>query len=245
MSTPSCPATRWVSTWPRSWGVCALRNGQPGRQRARPRRAGLGRATDERGPARRASRSHRAASARARSALASAPRRRRSCVTRETRHDLTARLEANEWRGAVEPRLVIRSLHSLATRTRPPPGRRAMPTMPRMVGRRLGAPTRRPTPGSGRARRAPTRTVVDRRGEGAMGVLGDLMTTGEPLLVLCADVSRRAALIERELGAGAFRARAMGALVGGLRPGASSGRAPADCAGAVATTRTRRRTRRC
>ncbi|MGH2978769.1 MAG: single-stranded-DNA-specific exonuclease RecJ, partial [Solirubrobacterales bacterium] len=29
------------------------------------------------------------------------------------RHDLTARLEANEWRGAVEPRLVIRSLHTL------------------------------------------------------------------------------------------------------------------------------------
>ena len=32
----------------------------------------------------------------------------------QARHDLTARLEANEWRGAVEPRLVIRSLHSLA-----------------------------------------------------------------------------------------------------------------------------------
>ena len=31
----------------------------------------------------------------------------------QARHDLTARLEANEWRGAVEPRLVIRSLHSL------------------------------------------------------------------------------------------------------------------------------------
>ena len=29
----------------------------------------------------------------------------------ETRHDLAARLEANEWQGAVEPRLVVRSLH--------------------------------------------------------------------------------------------------------------------------------------
>ena len=28
-----------------------------------------------------------------------------------TRHDLAARLEANEWQGAVEPRLVVRSLH--------------------------------------------------------------------------------------------------------------------------------------
>ncbi len=31
-----------------------------------------------------------------------------------TRHDLAARLEANEWQGAVEPRLVVRSLHPLA-----------------------------------------------------------------------------------------------------------------------------------
>ena len=37
-----------------------------------------------------------------------------------------------------------------------------------------------------------------------MGVLSDLMTTAEPLLVLCADVSRRAALIERDLGAERF-----------------------------------------
>src|SRR5439155_6234133 len=29
----------------------------------------------------------------------------------EPRHDLVARLEANEWQGAVAPRLVLRSLH--------------------------------------------------------------------------------------------------------------------------------------
>src|SRR5439155_2565150 len=32
----------------------------------------------------------------------------------EPRHDLVARLEAHEWRGAVEPRLVLRSLHALS-----------------------------------------------------------------------------------------------------------------------------------
>ena len=120
----------------------------------------------------------------------------------QARHDLTARLEANEWRGAVEPRLVIRSLHSLGEMT----GAAALRVRRTMAdgGTRSGAPTSPPSPGLRCARRAPTRTVVDRRGEGAVGVLGDLMTTAESLLVLCADVSRRAALIERDLGAERF-----------------------------------------
>jgi hypothetical protein len=48
------------------------------------------------------------------------------------------------------------------------------------------------------------RTVVDRRGEGALGVLGDIMTTGDSLLVMCADVSRRAAPLERDLASQRF-----------------------------------------
>jgi hypothetical protein len=43
------------------------------------------------------------------------------------------------------------------------------------------------------------RAVIDRCGEGALGTLGDLMTTGEPLLVMCADVPRRVGLLERDL----------------------------------------------
>jgi hypothetical protein len=41
--------------------------------------------------------------------------------------------------------------------------------------------------------------VVDRRGRGIFGSIGDLLSTGEPVLVACADVSRRRYLLEREL----------------------------------------------
>jgi single-stranded-DNA-specific exonuclease len=117
----------------------------------------------------------------------------------QTRHDLTARLEANEWRGAVEPRLVIRSLHSLA-HDGPP----AAAEDDAGWWDAVWAAYEEPHPRAPVCAKGAERTVVDRRGEGAMGVLGDLMTTAEPLLVLCADVSRRAALIERDLGAERF-----------------------------------------
>jgi single-stranded-DNA-specific exonuclease len=124
-----------------------------------------------------------------------------------TRHDLTARLEANEWRGAVEPRLVIRSLHTLACDDESGAGgcgacacRRDDPGWWDAVWAAYEQPQPRPPVCAGGGER----NVVDRRGQGAMGVLGDLMTTGEPLLVMCADVSRRAALLERDLAAERF-----------------------------------------
>jgi hypothetical protein len=40
---------------------------------------------------------------------------------------------------------------------------------------------------------------VDRRGGGVLGAIGDLLSTGETVLVACADVSRRRYLLEREL----------------------------------------------
>ena len=120
----------------------------------------------------------------------------------DVRHDLTARLEANEWQGAVEPRLVIRSLHSLDGEEEP-----ALPTCSTCECRRDDAEWwqavwdayERPEPRPPSCATAAERTTVDRCGEGALGVLGDLMTTGEPLLVMCADVSRRAGLLERDL----------------------------------------------
>jgi single-stranded-DNA-specific exonuclease len=118
------------------------------------------------------------------------------------RHDLTARLEANEWRGAVEPRLVIRSLHTLEGEEEP-----ALPTCSTCKCRRDDAgwwqavwdAYERPDPRPPSCAAGAERTAIDRRGEGALGVLGDLMTTGEPLLVMCADVSRRGGLLERDL----------------------------------------------
>jgi hypothetical protein len=62
----------------------------------------------------------------------------------------------------------------------------------------LDAPLERPpVPTPSHAERA--RTVLDRRGEGVLGTVSELLSTGEPLLVACADVSRRRALFGREL----------------------------------------------
>ena len=117
----------------------------------------------------------------------------------QARHDLTARLEANEWRGAVEPRLVIRSLHSLAHDVVPVTAEDDAGWWDAVWAAYESPQPRAPVCADGAER-----TVVDRRGEGAVGVLGDLMTTADPLLVLCADVSRRGALMERDLGAERF-----------------------------------------
>jgi single-stranded-DNA-specific exonuclease len=132
----------------------------------------------------------------------------------ERRHDLVGRLEANEWRGAVEPRLVLRSLHPLE----PSPHRQAeaIPTgcagcACRARGRdwwdavwlefdagleRSAGDAARPigdvTPLSPRA-------VVDRRGQGILGSLSDLLSTEEPVAVVCMDVSRRRGQLEGEL----------------------------------------------
>ena len=118
------------------------------------------------------------------------------------RYDVTARLEANEWGGAVEPRLVVRSVHEVgsgcgddqagcagcACRARGEDWwRTACKELDAELEPRVTAPL-------GRARE-----VLDRRGEGALGTLADLLTTGESLLVACADVSRRRSLFAREL----------------------------------------------
>jgi single-stranded-DNA-specific exonuclease len=121
----------------------------------------------------------------------------------DTRHDLAARLEANEWQGAVEPRLVVRSLHTLADKDGSDgPGacssckcRRDDDSWWHAVWDSYEATEPAPLRTASRE----PRTVVDRRSEGALGLLGDLMTTGESLVVLCADVSRRAAVLERDL----------------------------------------------
>ena len=87
---------------------------------------------------------------RARSDSAS-PRAAATLGKGDTRHDLAARLEANEWQGAVEPRLVVRSLHPVAEQRgvrqsggcailQLPHGRR------RVVERGSGPPTSRPRP---------------------------------------------------------------------------------------------------
>jgi hypothetical protein len=128
----------------------------------------------------------------------------------DTPHDLAARLESNEWRGSIEPRLVVRSLHPVEEAGGDEPEAGCTDCACRMNDEawwtkvwdafESDEPTSLPTANrEPRTANGERRTEVDRHAEGSLGALGDLLTTGEPLLVVCADVSRRAALLERDL----------------------------------------------
>jgi single-stranded-DNA-specific exonuclease len=125
----------------------------------------------------------------------------------EPRHDLIARLEANEWRGTIEPRLVMRSVHALSA----PEDTCEEPEAAGCAGcacrargadwweavwREFDAPLDS-TEHLGSA--APSRTIVDLRAQGALTSLTELLSTKESVAVVCADVSRRRALLGREL----------------------------------------------
>ena len=116
-------------------------------------------------------------------------------------HDVAVGLERNCWNGRVEPRVVMCSLS------------------PTRAGRLLDVGTRpfwdelecelaadpaQCWPVSSQAG-TQTRTVRDRRREGFAGVAGDLLTSGEPVLVVMADVERRRGSLE--------------AVVAGMAPG--------------------------
>jgi single-stranded-DNA-specific exonuclease len=95
----------------------------------------------------------------------------------DERHDVAVRLELNEWKGTVEPRLVLKAICATepATCTLARPGRSYADSLsaadvPAEKGQRI---------------------VRDRRGSGFAGVAGDLLSSGERVLVVCADVSRR------------------------------------------------------
>jgi single-stranded-DNA-specific exonuclease len=124
-------------------------------------------------------------------------------------HDLAVRLERNRWNGTIEPRVILRALCP----TCPGPLRvlgegepfwvRAEREMERDPARDDGAkppaawpPPAAPPPAGGPA----AATTVDRRGEGVAGVAGDLLTSGEPVLIAVAEVPRRRASLERLLG---------------------------------------------
>jgi single-stranded-DNA-specific exonuclease len=130
--------------------------------------------------------------------------------------DATIRLELNEYRGAVEPRLVLGTARPCA----PPPI--AIVGEPEdylaaaleeldapLIGEAAGLPGGTP-PDSGAAAvgggapLAPAvggnRSLVDRRGAGVAGVVSDVVSSGEPVLVVCACVSRRRGGLAERLG---------------------------------------------
>jgi single-stranded-DNA-specific exonuclease len=124
----------------------------------------------------------------------------RAMKSAEGPRDIAVRLELNEWRGTVEPRLVLRALCE--------PCEGAFEVLDDSLGlwehvelqmaRSLDAWA----PG-----RPPVRECCDRGDEGLAGVLGDLLASGDDVLVVCADVARRRGGLEAVLG-GLVRGRA-------------------------------------
>ena len=128
--------------------------------------------------------------------------------------DLSIRLEVDRWNGAVQPRVVVRELYPLG----PPTveegeavgcGATPCPAADGEWWGRVGEEIERvekgdlgigPGEDSGRE-------LIDRRGGAAVAALAELISSGESVLALCADASRRRALAEsaadpRRFGAG-------------------------------------------
>ena len=109
--------------------------------------------------------------------------------------DATFRLEVNEFNGAVEPRLVLGTVRDCA-----PPAIeiRGEPESfwPALLVE-LTAPLE-PWPPHRSAR--PCARLIDCRGQGLAGTMGDLVATGEPVLVVCADVPARERALRERLG---------------------------------------------
>jgi single-stranded-DNA-specific exonuclease len=108
-------------------------------------------------------------------------------------HDATFALELNEWNGAVEPRLVLRHAQAPA-----PPAVVLAGEPEDPVGAAL-AELAAPLPVAGATSRA-AGVPRDRRGGGVAGTLASLVSSGEPVLVACADARRRRAHLEGRLG---------------------------------------------
>jgi single-stranded-DNA-specific exonuclease len=153
-------------------------------------------------------------------------------------HDVAVRLELNEWNGAQEARLVLRALSPTAPGAVSDIGagegfwvaferELAAPLEPALAaaGGGAGAAIAIPAPEPLALPEHPPRTVRDRRGDGVAGVAGDLLASGEPVLVVCADVARRRAGLEKLLAG--FADSVTG------RPGAGSGTGLAVCAWAA------------
>jgi single-stranded-DNA-specific exonuclease len=118
----------------------------------------------------------------------------------EERYDAAVRLELNEWNGTIEPRLVLKALVPTEHAACAVPGAGGPFLEVFEAAFERGA---RPTPNRAAARRA----VRDRRGAGFAGVAGDLISSGEGVLVLCADVPRRRAGLESLVAGIASRVR--------------------------------------
>ncbi|MGH2852359.1 MAG: DHHA1 domain-containing protein, partial [Solirubrobacteraceae bacterium] len=107
--------------------------------------------------------------------------------------DATFTLERNEWQGMVEPRLLLRAVAPCdppAIELRGEDGDYLV-----RVFAELDRPLERTPPDAARAR-----LERDRRGHGVAGLVRQLVATGEPVLVVCADAVARARHLQPRLG---------------------------------------------
>jgi single-stranded-DNA-specific exonuclease len=110
--------------------------------------------------------------------------------------DATFRLERNEWRGLVEPRLVLR--HAQA----PDPEPIEVLGEPESYLEGVLAELDAPLPGVLPAAEPawPADNVLDRRDESSLAVLADALAGGGRVLAVCADVPRRLGGLSERLG---------------------------------------------
>ena len=132
--------------------------------------------------------------------------------------DATFRLGVNQYNGAVEPRLVLGSVRSsapLPIEVAGEPG-----SLAAELARMRGAPAPAPRDAPDVAVLRPAHRVVDRCGHGIAGVVADLVATGEPVLVVVADVVLRLPALAERLGS--FRLCSYAALEAGPGPAAGA-----------------------
>jgi single-stranded-DNA-specific exonuclease len=117
--------------------------------------------------------------------------------------DLSVELEVDRWNGAEQPRVVVRELYPLDSEDRGTEGAQCGDGCPAPAGQwwaRLEREMERVEagqPGALLGVRAPEgarREQVDRRGGAAVASLAELISSGEPVLAICADAGRRARL---------------------------------------------------
>jgi single-stranded-DNA-specific exonuclease len=108
--------------------------------------------------------------------------------------DATFRLERNEWRGVVEPRLLLREARSCD------PGPIVVLGEGGSYLERAFAELGVPLETGRRAGDASTRLVCDRRGRGVAATISGLVHSGEPVLVVTADAPARLRHLRDRLG---------------------------------------------
>ena len=113
-------------------------------------------------------------------------------------HDATFKLERNAWNGAVEPRLVLR--HAQPCAPSPVGGLPTAGTYLDAVLAEVDAPLRAPVRAAVDPPPGARRVVVDCRGHSPLAVLADAVASGEPVLALCADATRRLGGLRERLG---------------------------------------------